>query len=156
MSLKKYQTKQIKRYQSGKILFMGLNSKKIWLILSTPNITALKKQLLKNNVVNKQIYLINNYKKKFFETKIINSFIKTIAIQLESLEQCGPLIDLLKKKTNSVPKYFFYNKSIYDYTFFCNCQKKKDIKNLFLPIKIKNFNTKILFNLFKTITYNKC
>jgi len=29
MSLKKYQTKQIKRYQSGKILFMGLNSKKI-------------------------------------------------------------------------------------------------------------------------------
>jgi len=115
-----------------------------------------KKTALKNNVVNKQIYLINNYKKKFFETKIINSFIKTIAIQLESLEQCGPLIDLLKKKTNSVPKYFFYNKSIYDYTFFCNCQKKKDIKNLFLPIKIKNFNTKILFNLFKTITYNKC
>lgn len=69
MSLKKYQTKQIKRYQSGKILFMGLNSKKIWLILSTPNITALKKQLLKNNVVNKQIYLINNYKKNFLKLK---------------------------------------------------------------------------------------
>lgn len=154
MQLKKYQTKQIKNYKSNKIIFDGLSSKKIWLILSTPNITALKKQLIKIKTLNK--YLINSHIKKLFKYNNTNGLIKTVAVQLNSFSKFEEVINLIKKNTTSIPKYFLYNSAIYDYTFFYNYKKKKNIKNILLPIRINKVNTHIISNLIKTITYKKC
>jgi len=97
MQLKKYQTKQIKNYQSNKIIFDGLSSKKIWLILSTPNITALKKQLIKIKTLKKYKYLINSHIKKLFKYNTANGLIKTVAVQLDSFTKFEEVINLIKK-----------------------------------------------------------
>jgi len=156
MQLKKYQTKQIKNYQSNKIIFDGLSSKKIWLILSTPNITALKKQLIKIKTLKKYKYLINSHIKKLFKYNTANGLIKTVAVQLDSFTKFEEVINLIKKNTTSMPKYFLYNNAIYDYTFFYDYKKKNNVKNILLPIRINKVNTYIISNLIKTITYKKC
>jgi len=155
MYLKKYQIKQIKRYSANKILFNGLNSKKIWLILSTQNVNTLKKQLAKIKTVINYKYLLNSQLNDFLRLKKKENYLKTVTIQIDSFYNFENVLGLLKK-TASVPKFFFYNNIIYDYTLFYKYKQTNSLKKLILPLKIKKLNKQILLKLIQIINYTKC
>ena len=155
MYLKKYQIKQIKRYRANKTLLSGLNSKRIWLILSIQNLTTFRKQLTKIKNFTKYKYLINSQLNDFLKIKKEKSYLKTVTLQVDSFYSFENLVNLIRK-TTSVPKYFIYNNNLYDYTFFYKYKNKNSIKNFILPLKIKRINNNVIINLIKTINYTKC